>query len=388
MKPAIKVICLLLAVVMLCSCTKNTEINTLEIKNRLIILALGIDKAENGEILVSVQALNTDVSSNASSQSTPESMVKCYTQKGVSISQAISKLSDLTGRTPLLSQNRIVVFGWELASSGISDYLDDFIRNVENRSTVLVSVSQTTAKDIVFAQAGENVIPARLAEQIIETSSEQSYMINTRVYELINSIIDETSCAVVPILNIKNNDEKDSELYTDSVGVFKNDKLQSVQNLKTVKGIIFANDKVRMGNFSFDYNGSNITASILDSDTNIKTEIVGGKPRFTVKVKTSINISEINSNIQKKISEDDVKSIEATAAKKIKECVENSLKECIIKEETDVFGFGKRLMRTQAKYYKNYVKDWNSEMKNADYIVEATVRIKGMGDSAAIMQGL
>lgn len=386
MKNFIKILSVVLCITLLCSCTKNTETNTLEIKNRLIILALGIDKADNGEILVSVQALNTDVSSNASSQSAPENIVKCYTQKGHSISQAISKLSDLTGKTPLLSQNRIVVLGWDFALEGISNYLDDFVRNVENRSSVLVMVSQTTAKDVVFAKSSENVISARLCEQIIETSSEQSYMVNTRVYELINNLIDDKSCCGVPVIKLKNK-EKEDEIYTDSVAIFKNDSVKSVQNLDVVKGIIFANNRVRFGEISFDYQDSNITATVLKSDTIVKTEIQGNKPVFTLKINTFVNISEINNDIKSKVKESDINTIQKLAAQDIKEFVEKSIKECIIKNETDVFGFGKRLMRTKPKYYKNYVDDWSEDMSSAEFNVEVKVRVKGMGDSAAIMQG-
>lgn len=387
MKKLITAVCLLLVLSLLCSCAGTGETKSNELKNRLIILALGLDKAEDGKILVSVQALNTDVTSNASSQSTPESMVKYYSQKGKSISEAVSKLSDLTGKNPLLSQNRIVIFGWELANDGISDYLDDFIRNTENRSSVLVAVSQEKAQKIVYADVGENIIPARMAEQIIESSAEQGYCLNTRVYDLINAITDEKSCLAVPVIRLKESDENSSKMYVDSIGIFKSDKLNSVKKTDVAKGVLFACNRIQNGTVEVEYNDSNVALSILKSTTRTKTEIADGKPKFTIKIDVSMSISEINGNILKKKTEKDFKMIEQLASKKIKEYVENSINECIIKESSDIFGFGKRLMRTQPKYYKNNITNWLEEMGASEYSVEVSVRLKGVGDSAAVLHG-
>lgn len=371
---------------LLCSCNRITDINSSEIKNRLIILALGIDKADNGEILVSVQTLNTDVSSSTAGQSASENMVKCYSQRAKSVSQAISKLADLTGKNPLLSQNRIVLLGWELANEGISDYLDDFVRNTENRSSVLVAITQEKAEDVINAELGKNVIPARLAEQIIESSAQMSYTINTRVYDVLNGISDDKSCIAVPLIRlVKEKDE--NKIVADKTGIFKDDKLSSVKNSEITRGIIFACDDVKKGNVSFEYNNSNITLSILKSDTKTTVDIQNGVPHFKIKINASLSISEINSSISKRINDNDLKNIKYEAEKKIEKCVENSVNECIIKESTDVFGFGKRLMRNKAEYYKKNIEDWHKDMKKSSFSVEADVKIKGVGDSAAVLHG-
>lgn len=386
MKKIIKIVVIFLVISMFCSCSRTTEATSYELKNRLIILALGIDKAENGQILVSVQTLNTDVSSNASSQSTPETMVKNYSQKGLSISEAISKLSDVTGKNPLLSQNRIVIFGWELANDGVFDYLDDFIRNTDNRSSVLVSVAQGKAKDVIFAEVGENIIPARIAERIIESASYQSCFQCTRVYELINGVIDDKASVSVPIIKVSKSEDED-KLRVDSIGIIKGDRLDSVKDVESVRGIVFANDSVQKGMITMQYDASEVTMAIIESNTKTKAYIKDGNPHFKISVKTYMSVAEINDDIKEKKTNLDLKNIEFTAEQKIKEIVENSINECIIKDKSDVFGFGKRLMRTQPKYYKSNIKNWSDDMDKSKFSVEVEVRIKGMGDSAAILHG-
>lgn len=386
MKKIIKIVVILLVISMFCSCSRTNEANSYELKNRLIILALGIDKAENGQILVSVQTLNTDVSSNASSQSTPETMVKNYSQKGLSISEAISKLSDITGKNPLLSQNRIVIFGWELANEGIYDYLDDFIRNTDNRSSVLVSVAQGKAKDVIFAEIGDNIIPARIAERMIESASYQSCFLSTRVYELINGVIDDKTSVSVPILKVSKSEDKNRFLI-DSVGIIKGDRLDSVKDVESVRGIVFANNSVQRGVITMQYDASEVTMAIIESKTKTKAYVKDGNPHFKISVKTYMSVSEINDNIKEKKTKLDLKNLEFTAEQKIKEIVESSINECIIKDKSDVFGFGKRLMRTQPKFYKSNINNWSDDMDKSKYTVEVKVKIEGMGDSAAVLHG-
>ena len=328
MKTLLKITALLLLLCLFCSCSRVTEANSNELKNRLIILALGIDKEKDGQLNVSVQALNTDVSSNASSESAPESMVKYYSQKGSSLYEAITKLSNLTGKQPLLSQNRIVVFGWDIANDGVSDCLDDFIRNIENRTSVLVAVAQGKAQDIVFAKAGENVIPARMAEQIIERSAEQSSVLSTRVYELVNRIIDEKCNATVPLIKLKE-DEKENKFIADNVAVFKKDKLVAVKNNDVAVGILFMRNQINKGVIPAEFDNKNIALIILKSKTKTKTEIENGKPKFTINIKTSVSLSEINEKLTSKITVSDLEKIKAAAEKKIKYYVENSINECI-----------------------------------------------------------
>ena len=388
MKKILKIAALLLLLTLFCSCSRLTEsnANSNELNNRLIILALGIDKDENGELNVSVQVLNTDVSSNASSQSAPENMVKHYSQKGSSLYEAVMKLSDLTGKQPLLSQNRIVVFGWEAANEGIAEYLDDFVRNTENRTSVLVMVSQGKAQDVVFAKSGENQIPARTVEQIIESSAEKSSALSTRIYELVNRVIDEKCSATVPLIRVKE-EENESKITADNVAVFKGDKLVAVKNNDVAVGILFGRNQIKNGEIPVEYENKNVALSVLKSKTKIKTEIVNGKPKFNIAINISLSVSDINDKITEKKTEKDFEKIKAAAEEKIKYYIENSINECIIKTGSDVFCFGKRLKRTQPKYFKSNITNWLDDMKNAEYSVEVEVNLKGIGDSAAVLHG-
>lgn len=382
-----KVVVILCAFLIVCSTfTGCVGVESLELKNRLIIQGIGIDE-KDGELSVSVQVLNTDTSSNPNSGNSPSDIVKLYTVTGPSVSEAIDKLTKMTGKDPLLSQNRIVVFGKSLSEKGLSPYLDDFIRSAENRETVLMAIADEKAEDIIYADLGEGVIPAREVEHILSSSNLNYNIINTKVYEFINKISDETACATAPVVCCKEDDEKDV-ISICSTAVFNEDKLVDEVDKDIASGLAWVNNKVEKGKFSVTINNNtNVTLGISKSKTKIKATVRDSKPYFIINVKCQLDCSEINDSIFNKKTYADIDSIGEAAQKQIKDYIENSINECIIKKQSDVFGFGTRLMRHEPKYFKSEITDWQATLPNISYEVSVQVKIKNIGGSAAALYG-
>ena len=142
---------ILLLAVSFCGCNYESQ----ELKSRLIVQAVGIDALENGGVRVTLQTLNTEMAGNPNSGANLGDIINFVTVEGETVSEAISAAAKSVGKLPLLSQNRLIVFGRETAQKGIYSDLDYFVRNADNRATVLVAVSDTTAEELVSAKMGE-----------------------------------------------------------------------------------------------------------------------------------------------------------------------------------------------------------------------------------------
>ncbi len=349
--------------------------NRQELKNRLIIQGIGLDLTEDNMLELSVQTLNTDVSTHASSNSQPETLVKLYCVKAATLSEAVKKLSELTGKNPVLSQNRIAVFGNALAKTGTGQYLDDFFRNDENRFTVLTLVSSTTAKDIIEANLGDNVIPARLIEKIILTADENFEITKTSVLQLRNSVLNGKSGCVIPIAELEKSDKLD-KINIIGCACFSNGKISAQADEKTAAGINLINNKVKKSFFVTQYGENNISFELLNCKSGIKLNCSEGKIKFDIKIKGSLSVDEFNRKQTNKIENEDVEILARTAENYIKALAQNSIDECILKNEIDVFGFSRRLERK--------IKEVSIEiLKSADYNITVNFKIKRMGDSAA-----
>lgn len=102
-----KIAALLLTAVMMLtfSSCASTE---LELKNRIIVEAIGIDYCDIG-VRVTVQFLNADQSSNPNNGGTPDDIVKNMTIDSQNISSAIQSISKTLGKLPMMSQNRVII---------------------------------------------------------------------------------------------------------------------------------------------------------------------------------------------------------------------------------------------------------------------------------------
>lgn len=360
----------------------KTNNSSSELKNRIIVQGIGIDK-KDGELSVSVQALNTDVSSNSASSGAPEEVVKYYLLTGSSISEAINSLSDITGKDPLISQNRIVVFGRSFLEDGITDYLDDFVRTTENRITVYVAAADDKAQDIIFASLGENIIPARRAEKIISSSDFNSNVVNTRVYELINAFSSETDSAVLPVLKCEKNGEYDV-IEVSSIAIVNRGKLVGEKETEIATGILWVNGRMSRGEIGFECrDGMTVTAKIIKNKTDVSVNMENGIPCFNIKINCSLDLNEINKNVFDIMDLNDIEEIGEYARKSITQCVQNSIDECINKDSSDVFGFGRRLKRTYPDYFRDNVSSWEESMKKARYNTQVNVKIERVGGSVA-----
>lgn len=121
MNKVLKILALLGLLVLLFSGCQNSEN---ELKNRLIVQAIGIDAQKDGTVLVTLQTLNTEMAGNPNSGASLGDVVTSFQVTGKTVADAISNAATMIGKKPLLSQNRLVVFGRDTAEQGILEHLD------------------------------------------------------------------------------------------------------------------------------------------------------------------------------------------------------------------------------------------------------------------------
>ena len=371
---------LFLIIIFLFNLTACGSENSAELKNRLIIQGIGLDLTKDGKLELSVQTLNTDVATHASSNSEPKMLVKLYCVTADTLSEAVKKLSELTGKNPVLSQNRIVIFGRKLAESGVGKYLDDFFRNDENRFSVLTCVCDGKAKELINAYLGENVIPARLVEKILLTADENFYITNLSILQLNNSVLNKTACAI-PIAEISKEGETDS-LNIIGCACFVGGKMQAVFDENTAAGINILNGKIKKAFFGVNLNdGTNVSFEILKCRTSVSTKSIDGKLSFDIKIKAMLSVDEIDSAFQ---NNESVEKLCQAAEDYIKALTENSIDKCIVKNKIDVFGLSRYAKRKMPELTDKNKTEAIELLRQADYNISAVFKIKRMGDSSVI----
>ncbi|MEG0899244.1 MAG: Ger(x)C family spore germination protein [Oscillospiraceae bacterium] len=347
----------------------------------LVIQAIGVDyDFKKNEYIVSMQCYDLAKSGSKGEADTGK-ITKVFVSKGKSIKQAMDKTTQITGETPLDSQNRIIIFGEEVLKEGIESTIDLFIRDYRIRSNLPVAVAKgVKAEDIVKANEGNAAIPAQIIQLVMESGHLNSYCTEITVVDVVKLENEKTSSIIMPTLTIKK-EKKNQYAKLDGLAIFKNNKLYDYLSPAETRAFKFVIDDIRAGTFVIENTPmGRVTFSIVDSKTKTKTVITdNGKLEYDIKIKCSVDVTEAEKDSDDKISNREAEVIQDICNKKIKGDVENVLKKCLVEDKCDPFRFGQRLWQKSPENYRKLSKDWANVLPDikTNITVDTTIRRTG-----------
>ena len=349
-----------------------------EIKYRLIISGIGVDyNKENDEYELTVQVLDTsETSAEQGKSSVP---VSNYTVKGKTITQAINSLGENTGKTPLYSQNRMIILGESVTGEQMIKALNFFVREYTSRPDVFVAAAKGKASDVLTIKAGGEV-PAKLIESAIEQSYKNSVSVDTELYDTVNLSLENTTCFTLPLIEIskdRNKDEKTIKI-SGTRACSKDVSPKILSNEETMAFQFIMND-IQSGSLSLVCDDIPVGLEIISSESETQLKIIDGRPVFNIQVKSEFDIVEYEKDAFRNFRETDVKEIQQAAENHISEIMNNLLERMLKKEGCDIFRFGKRIEQKHPDIYKNFSADLKKSLTETEVNVSVKVKIGRIG---------
>ncbi|MCT8976562.1 Ger(x)C family spore germination protein [Clostridium sp. CX1] len=379
---------------LLTGCWSKRELNELSIAT-----AIGIDKSGD-KYTVSVQLMNpSEIAGQKSSGQRAASVV--YKAEGKSIFEALRRMTLSTSRRIYVSHVRVIIFGEQVSREGIKDLLDFLSRDHEMRSNVyMLTAKNSRAEDVLSVLS---VIEKIAANKIYLSlrSSEQSWAATSvvKLDELINSISSKGRDAVMNGVLVKGNLEigstneniKNSQppatLAIDNIGVFKKDKLIGWLSEKEGIGYNQITGKIKSTVVTVNSpEGGNVGIEIKNSKSSVKGKVENGKPKIYIDFKASGNVGDVQSTVDVTKTEN-IRKLEAETEKNMeknmKEVIERAQKEF----QSDIFGFGEAIRRSNPKEWKKVERNWNNKFKDLSVDINTTVTIKQIGTTTKPIPG-
>lgn len=380
-----KIISLIIIILTVCLMFTSCSVNDIELKNRIIVEAIGLDETEKG-VKVTIQYLNTDLSTNPNNGGSNEKLIKNISIEDESIAAAIKKLTDIMGQEPLLSQNRLVILGRETVNKSIVEHLDYFVRNSFIRATVLFAISDTTAEDIITAEMGEGIIPAKEIENTLDSQRKNSETVSQTLYDFINLFKNKTDSPYLPIIALKDTDDEEiKEPKVISTGVFNEESMSHEIKKENSAAILWLNNKYKKGIVKAKLDTEEIiTLSIISSETKIKTSIKDGNPFYDIKIKCDADCLEASKGYGTDFTKERSKKITQAASNEIKNQIIDALDVSFKEYKIDPFGFGNRLWRSETEYYSKICDNWNENLPSFEYSVNVDLDLRRIGDEGLI----
>ena len=288
-----KAVCMILALTALLTALSGCGPQSVELSERLIVEAIGIDKTDAG-VLVTLQALDTHAAGAGSDPNEQGQVTKLYRFSGESVGQALSGARAATGLTPLYSQARVLLFGRPLAEAGLAEALDFFLRVCNARSDILIAMAESAAEDPVAADFGATVPGAVIMEDVLNGSLRDGMGAAVKLYDFMNLTYTGTDTAFCPVIGIRDQALEDAQKpVLQGTAFFENGRLSFTAGEDLTRGMLFLKDRVETGAIRTAGENGTYTMRIISSETKISPTLYeNGRADARIRVKTVCDVTE------------------------------------------------------------------------------------------------
>lgn len=367
---------LFLAVLFMPGCWNNRDLTQIN-----IVTAVGIERSENGKILVTVQvvepaAIQSTASGKGKGGSAQPKPVFVLSYEGETVFDAIRSMLSQVDNKLFFNTAQVLILGERLSKDGIADVLDFFQRDHEvNYEMDVLIARNVTPAELLKTENDIDPIPAMYIKKTVENTVARAKVKRTILIELIKDL---SKSGMQPVLGqITKAGEK--LVRTEGAAAFKNGKLIGWLDPYATRGFLFATGKVKSTIVNIPADGGKVSMEVIRSSGSVDVKLKNGKPvKLIVKVNPEANIGEYEGK-GKKISPDYLHKLEKIFGDEIKKEIDRAINLAQKKYSSDIFGFGEQLHKFHPHYWKKIENNWDDVFSNlpAEIIVNAKIRRTG-----------
>jgi Ger(x)C family germination protein len=352
--------------------------NAKELSDLVMVSAVGIDRSllSKKDLVVTAQiALPANIKSGSSgkiSSSTGDGSgggaTKPYfnlQNDGATVFTAIRGMTQLVDNKLYLSHNEVIVFGREVAESGIRAHLDFFSKESESRPLTRIFIAKNSAYEILDAGDVFETTPAVDLKTLGENQKFNSYTVPVTLKDITNRFLSKTASAVIPMVEVESIGGKKLHKIA-GMAVFKSDKMIGILNEKESRGLLFVLNKAVYGVMHISYKAQDITLELISANAKVRPRIEGRDIIFHVKVKTKSNLTE-QSGTEPLDTGRDLNEMEKLQKTVIQDEIQTALEKAK-SLHADIFAFGELL-------HKYYPGQWDKMEDQWDELFQ-TVKIE------------
>ncbi|HEX7064057.1 MAG TPA: Ger(x)C family spore germination protein [Bacillales bacterium] len=348
-----------------------------EIEDRTSVVAIAVDKADDGHILLTAQiplplkiAGGGGGTSGGGGGGGAES-VKIINTKGRTFEEAVGKIQYRVDQKLFFGQLTVIAFGKELAKDGIQSTIDALRRMRQTRRLMYPVVVEGKAAELMSQTTDLEKIPANFVRNMIDNGVRLGFLPNLTLGQFFTRL---SSKARQPaMLNFK---VDGSKIIVTGVAAFKGDKLAGLLNRRETSNLLRVSKENSGGDITLRVGGKGMaTFEPKLVDTNYDFSYEGGKVHSRIMVKIEGEVTELTfpMNLKnKKIHEKLERTVEKELAKQSTKMIQE-----LQKFGTDIVGLGARVRAFHNAIWEKV--DWDKAFSNADVEVQYDVKIRRSG---------
>lgn len=354
-----------------------------EIRDRLIVQGIGVDRTADGYLLT-LQAFNTAVA-GGQDDGMSGNVTKVYETSGATIADAMRNVTLTAGRRPLYSHNWIIVFGADVAREGLNETLDFFVRDYATRPVVDLAVARGKAADIIKSPFNGSSIPAREIQMGLKMGQVNAKTLQMPLHKAITLLEDKTSDVYLPLLKpvVDKAQEMDTVL-TDGLAIFREGKYVGDLDADETRALLFLTGQAESGDLVVEGDSfGKASLELIKADTKFTTEMKNGLPAYRAEINCVCDLNEIEradfGSVQSKVCA----QIEAAVSTMLESQLRSTAEICLKSYRSDVLRLGNRLWLSEPDAFRSVENRWREVLPKAELTVEVKTTVRRTGQRSA-----
>lgn len=373
----LKIIIILSFCFFLTGCWNYRELSDLSIST-----GMSIDK-EGDEYRVGMLISNAKKVEGNSKEGESQTIV--LDAKGKTILEALKNIELTSPKELYIRHLLVIVISEEVAEEGLEEILDYLLRDPQSRKMFyLILARDCKAKDTLKILSPLEAFPSQsIATNIEETFRLQATMTKVTYNSFLGDLLEPGKDPYVNSVLIEGSTkdgekednlkqtEPDTVIKMGTAGIFRQDKLVGFTSKDENRGLNLLIGNIGIMYTVFDYAEKPISITLPSVKTETSMKMRNNKPVIEVSIKAVGSINEINSDADLE-DPNVIKDIEKATAKELQKYTDSAIK--MAKQyQSDVFGYGILIHKSNPKYWAKVEKNWNS---NEFLDLEVNVQIK------------
>ena len=364
--------------------------SNIELSERALIVAVGLDLSEDGQIEYTIQLVNPSLIGTQQSGGGKENAVWVHTSKGETVFDAIRNQFKVSNRRPFYSHIQVIVIGEKLAKEGIADALDFFERNHETRLTTNILIAkETTAQKILRATSDLEQIPAVHLQGIINNHEKSGDIQASRMIDVIKLLSNEGIQPTISVIEITSGAGSASmDMHNISIqgsGVFREDKLIGWLTPQETLGLLYINNLIKSGIITVPNpleKDKMVAIEAVRSYIKKDVKFIDNKPKFFVKINAIGSIAGQQGR-STPTTPAFLKELEKQCEEDIKSIVSNTMMVSQNKYKSDIVGLGELVHIKYPEYWKEVKEVWPELYSRIPVDIEVVFTLQRTGRISA-----
>ncbi len=372
--------------------------SSMNITERALVHAMGIDPGENGGYKVTMQVFKTSGAGSDTPVDVSQPNVEVITAEGETISTAIEDARNQMGKDIFLGHLQLICFNPEIDFSDPEELFQFALKDKNIYLGVNLCLSETTAEEIMNAQMTRGTTSAEAMKQILEMNIKNSSVIKCEIIDMMSTINTPQNIAI-PVMSVRQNDEQSDsqggqgqseeqeqsgqsggqeqggeqppQIVVTSTAIIKDGKtLDTRLNAQQAAGVAWLTRQAKQSSLVVPHRGELVNVRLTKDSSSVKLENRDGRVIYKTKlVLLAHTTKDINTKEESEEMANEVKQ-------SLQDILDSAQQTAFYDSGADIFGIWRLLRHSYPQDFLKYKDNLQDIYAVTDFETELIIRVE------------